>query len=224
VRADVFTLMDWSRPPTFLYAAQFSDGRVLLEETSLYSQPAHAIDDLRGLLAARLGVDATSEADAIERVEIPMGTRLPLTHTRVVGFGAAAGYIHPVTGYSVAASLRAAPRVAEAIRLCLSHQRRGADLSAAAWQAVWPDHLVRTRRWHDMGLSVLSGLPRHAIPGFFDAFFDLPQELSAAYLRIDSDPGDVRRAMLGVFRRVNSATKLRLMSSPGGLLRALVAR
>ncbi|MFM7899498.1 MAG: lycopene cyclase family protein, partial [Actinomycetota bacterium] len=47
VRDQVFTLMDWSTPPTFLYAARFEDGRSLIEETSLYAEPPHAIDELR---------------------------------------------------------------------------------------------------------------------------------------------------------------------------------
>jgi len=224
VRDDIFTLMDWSTPPTFLYAARFNDGRVLIEETSLYAEPPHAVDELRARLAARLGGDATSDAASVERVNIPMGAPLPSRTTRMVGFGAAAGYIHPVTGYSVAASLRAAPRVADAIRAGLSRGQRGADLAHQAWRAVWPESFVRTRAWHDMGLAVLRSLPGESVPRFFDAFFGLPQGLCAAYLRIDSAPTDVRAAMLGVFRRVDSTTRLRLMSSPGALLRALAAR
>lgn len=221
---DAFTLMDWSNPPTFLYGATFADGSNLIEETSLFAQPPHGIDQLRQRLTARLGVDLTSEAVSVERVNIPMGGPLPSLNTRVVGFGAAAGYVHPVTGYSVAASLRAAPRVAEAIRTGQARHTRGADLSRVVWDAVWPQHLRKTRAWHDMGLSVLKSLPSESIPGFFDAFFDLPRHLIAAYLRIDGEPREVQRAMLGVFRRVDATTRLRLMRSPVALMQALVAR
>ncbi|MFM8970433.1 MAG: lycopene cyclase family protein [Actinomycetota bacterium] len=224
VRDQVFTLMDWSTPPTFLYAARFGDGRSLIEETSLYAEPPHAIDELRSRLTTRLGSDATTDAESVERVNIPMGAALPARTTRVVGFGAAAGFIHPVTGYSVAASLRAAPRVAEAICTGLRRGQRGGDLADVAWRAVWPTPFVRTRAWHDMGLAVLRSLPSESIPKFVDAFFDLPQSVFTAYLRIDSQPRQVRAAMLGVFRRVDSSTRLRLMSSPGALLRALAAR
>ena len=224
VRDQVFTLMDWSTPPTFLYAARFGDGRSLIEETSLYAEPPHAIDELRSRLAARLGSDATTDAESVERVNIPMGAALPARTTRVVGFGAAAGFIHPVTGYSVAASLRAAPRVAEAIRTGLRRGQRGADLADIVWRAVWPTPFLQTRAWHDMGLAVLRSLPSESIPKFFDAFFDLPQSVFTEYLRIDSQPRQVRAAMLGVFRRVDMPTRLRLMSSPGALLRALAAR
>ena len=224
IEPDVFTLMDWSTPPTFLYAARFPDTRLLIEETSLYAEPPHEIDDLRRRLSARLGDDLTTAAVAVERVNIAMGAPLPSRSTRVVGFGAAAGFVHPVTGYSVAASLRAAPRVADALAAALAARRFGAELSQTAWQAVWPSRLVQTRRWHDVGLAALRAMPAATIPSFFDAFFELPTELGAAYLRVDSDPRAVRAAMLGVFRRVDNATRLRLMSSPASLLRALVAR
>lgn len=224
IEPGVFTLMDWSTPPTFFYGAQFNDGRTLVEETSLYAKPPRALDDLRTRLAARLGVDATDQADSVERVNITMGGSLPARTTRVVGFGAAAGFVHPVTGYSVAASLRATTRVANEIVQQLGRAAKGSDLSLAVWGAVWPKHLVRARGWHDMGLAVLGSLPPRLIGGFFDAFFELPQAQWSAYLRIDSEPAEVRAAMLGVFRRVDMATRLALVAQPGALVRALGAR
>jgi len=50
----VFTLMDWSRPPTFLYGAPFADGSVLVEETSLYADPPRSLEYLAERLGARL--------------------------------------------------------------------------------------------------------------------------------------------------------------------------
>ena len=224
IEPGIFTLMDWSTPPTFFYGAQFNDGRTLVEETSLYANPPRGLDDLRTRLAVRLGVDATEQADSVERVHIAMGGSLPARTTRVVGFGAAAGFVHPVTGYSVAASLRAATRVANEIVQQLSRGTTGTDLSLAVWSAVWPKHLVRARGWHDMGLAVLSALPPRLIGGFFDAFFELPQAQWSAYLRIDTEPAEVRAAMLGVFRRVDMATRLALVAQPAALVRALGAR
>jgi lycopene beta-cyclase len=222
VRSGVFTLMDWSRPPTFLYGAPFPDGSVLLEETSLFANPPRPVEQLAERLDARLGMEGAVRST--ERVTIPMGDSLPARTTRVVGFGAAAGYVHPVTGYSVAASLRAAPRVAAAIEHNVKQGRRGGELSAAIWKAVWPREQLRTRAWHDMGLEVLSSLPDAAIAEFFDAFFSMPMPRWSAYLRVDAPAREVQAAMFGVFRRVGLATKLRLMSSPGGLLRALASR
>lgn len=220
----VFTLMDWSQPPTFLYGAPFSDGSVLVEETSLYAHPPRSLEYLEERLRARLKPEGATTTNGVERVTIPMGGPLPDRSTRVVAFGASAGYVHPVTGYSVAASLRAAPRVAEAIRVSLVQQRRGDVLAKATWDAVWPATQLRTRAWHAMGLEVLRTLPDAAVAEFFDAFFSLPMHQWSAYLRVDASPREVRRAMLGVFRGVGAATRLRLMSSPGGLWRAIVAR
>lgn len=220
----VFTLMDWSRPPTFLYGAPFADGSVLVEETSLYADPPRSLEYLAERLGARLGPHGATTTNGVERVTIPMGGPLPDRTARVVAFGASAGYVHPVTGYSVAASLRAAPRVAEAISVCFAQRQRGGKLAKATWDAVWPAAQLRTRAWHAMGLDVLQSLPDAAVAEFFDAFFSLPMHQWSAYLRVDASPREVRRAMLGVFRGVGAATRLRLMSSPGGLWRAIVAR
>jgi len=234
VTPGVFTLMDWRPPlsgeaaitqhPTFFYGAQFNDGVTLVEETSLYAQPPFDVDTLRGLLAVRLGVDLTSQAANVELVHIPMGEALPSRGTRVVGFGAAAGYIHPVTGYSVAGSLRAAPRVADAIASALQQGKQDADLSSAIWQAVWPQQLLQTRAWHDAGLHALRRLPGDCVGEFFDEFFSLPVELWSSYLRIDTEPALVRRAMFALFRRSRWSLRIRLAASPAALLRAIVSR
>ncbi|MEK0415494.1 MAG: hypothetical protein RL352_891 [Actinomycetota bacterium] len=234
VTPGVFTLMDWRPPlsveaatsqhPTFFYGAQFNDGATLVEETSLYAQPPFDVDTLRGLLAVRLGVDLTSQAANVELVHIPMGEALPSRGTRVVGFGAAAGYIHPVTGYSVAGSLRAAPRVSDAIASALQQGKHGADLSSAIWQAVWPQQLLQTRAWHDAGLHALRRLPGDCVGEFFDEFFSLPVELWSSYLRIDTEPALVRRAMFALFRRSRWSLRIRLAASPAALLRAIVSR
>ena len=234
VTPGVFTLMDWRPPlsgeaatsqhPTFFYGAQFNDGATLVEETSLYAQPPFDVDTLRGLLSVRLGVDLTNQAANVELVHIPMGEALPSRGTRVVGFGAAAGYIHPVTGYSVAGSLRAAPRVADAIASALQQGKQGADLSSAIWQAVWPQQLLQTRAWHDAGLHALRRLPGDCVGEFFDEFFSLPVELWSSYLRIDTEPALVRRAMFALFRRSRWSLRIRLAASPAALLRAIVSR
>lgn len=224
VQSGVFTLMDWSQPPTFLYGAPFADGSVLLEETSLYAHPPRSLEYLEERLRARLGREGATTTNGVERVTIPMGGPVPDRTRRVVAFGASAGYVHPVTGYSVAASLRAAPRVAEAIRVSVARQQSGNALANATWDAVWPAAQLRTRAWHTMGLDVLQSLPDAAVAEFFDAFFSLPMHQWSAYLRVDATPRQVRQAMLGVFRGVGATTRFRLMSSPGGLLRAIVAR
>ena len=123
VGGDAAILMDWRPPsvdlttdPTFLYMVELGDGRWLVEETSLARRSPMTSDALRHRLAARVGRDLTDVAEHVEHVVIPMWPGVPARHQLTVGFGAAAGYVHPATGYSVAASWAAAPRVAVAIK------------------------------------------------------------------------------------------------------------
>jgi lycopene beta-cyclase len=223
------TLMDWrqwagaSTPdisaPTFLYV--LDDGRqTLIEETSLVARPPAAVDTLRQRLIRRLGVDLHEVALDHEVVHIPMASGRPRRDRgdRVVTFGAAAGYVHPATGYSVAASLRAASRVAAAIASALDGGD-GAIVAERAANAVWPMAQRRVRALHDVGLAALEQMNATALRTFFDAFFELPLEQWAAYLRVDATPADISRAMSGVFRRVPARQKLMLMGAhPRGVV------
>ncbi|MGI9645968.1 MAG: lycopene cyclase family protein, partial [Ilumatobacteraceae bacterium] len=121
--------------PTFAYALAVTDGW-LVEETVLAARPAIEPDRLVARLAARLGTVPERLLDVAvrtERVRIPMGGPAAARDQPVVAFGAAAGYVNPATGYSVAASRRAAARVAEAAETALGAP---ADL-AADWRTVW---------------------------------------------------------------------------------------
>lgn len=209
-------LMDWRQPPgsagppTFLYVLALADGRWLVEETSLARTPPLDLEVLRARLAARLGADLTATAEHVEQVSIPMAPGIPARGQAVVGFGAAAGYIHPATGYSVAASLRAAPRVAAglaaAVPLDDPWQR-----SLTAWNAVWPAEHRRARLLHDYGLGVLLRMSADELAGFFGAFFELPTEQWSAYLRIDTSVAAVSRTMTAMLRSVPWRLRRRLL-------------
>ena len=84
------------------------------------------------------------------------------------------------------------------------------------WDAVWPPPLRRTRRLHDYGLEVLLGLGPAELASFFDAFFDLPVDVWAPYLRVDSPPAAVLRTMSAVVRRLPWAMRRRLVANPFG--------
>ena len=198
-------------PATFCYVVPVADGW-LVEETALAARPPVPPATLRDRLVARLGPaghDLVGAAQRTETVAIPMGGRLPDLRQPVVAFGAAAGYTHPATGFSVAASLRAARRVAAA----LGDAAGGPD-PRRAWDAVWPRQLRRTRRLHDYGLEVLLGLGADELADFFDAFFDLPVETWSSYLRIDARPSEVMGAMRGMLRRSPWSLRRRLVVNP----------
>jgi lycopene beta-cyclase len=216
VETGVVTLMDWRDPareppvrghtPTFSYAVPVAGGW-LVEETVLAADPPIEPDELRGRLAARLGAGGDAIVDAarrVERVRIPMGLAPPSRLDQVVAFGAAAGYVHPATGYSVAASLRAAPRVARAI----ADGRPTADVH----DAVWPQRLRRARVLHDCGLGVIARLDAAGTRAFFDAFFDLPEAEWAAYLRVDTSPAAVASVMRSVFSAAPWPVRRRLVA------------
>lgn len=217
--ADIPTLMDWrpaagDAPPSFCYVVPVGDGW-LVEETVLAAVDEVDPAVLRSRLERRLGSDGpTLVAGAVraEEVRIPMG----LPPRRTVGvhlaFGAAAGYVHPATGYSVAAALRAAPRVARAI----------ADGRDPA-EAIWPRPHRRARALHDYGLAALLRLDAHDTASFFDAFFELPVERWAGYLRVDTTPAAVAGVMGRVFRRAPWRVRRRLVTVDPRVLRRLVA-
>ncbi len=197
-------------PPSFGYAVPVADGW-LVEETVLAARPPVPPADLAARLTARVGEHTAGRA---ELVTIPVGGRLPPRRGPVPRFGAAAGYAHPATGYSVAASIRAAPRVAAAIaRSC---RIAGRPEPARVWAAVWPAPLRRTRRLHAYGLEVLLRLDQDQLATFFDTFFELPVEVWAPYLRVDATPREVTRTMTAMLRRLPPGLRRRLVVDPRG--------
>jgi lycopene cyclase-like protein len=215
------TLMDWSPAevdgagadprPTFLYALDLGEGRFLVEETALAASPPVAGDELRRRLVCRLervGVTPT-EVLGEEHVDIPLGGPLPRVQP-VAATGAAAGLVHPATGYSVAVGLRAAPRLAKAVRRALDDGDEPARLAAAAWRAVWPAARRRARRLEQVGLSRLLAMSQEDMRSFFDSFFSLPVERWAPYLSGSGATVEVARAMAAVFRASPGHVRRRL--------------
>ncbi len=164
---------------TFCYALPVHDGW-LVEETVLAARPAVEPIALLPRLAARLGRhpdDLLADAVRTEYVRIPMGGPRPVADQPVVAFGAAAGYVHPATGFSIASSIRASARVADAIAGALaSGPASGAVDPAPIAEAVWPSASRRTRQLHEYGLKTLLRLDDDGVRQFFGAFFDLPTE------------------------------------------------
>ena len=214
--------MDWSAPhgagsrapgdgwPTFLYAVPLGGGRVLLEETSLARRPGLSMAQLEDRLSARLarhGVTPPPAAE-VERVHFPVETARH-RGAGVLGFGAAAPLMHPATGFSVAATLRLAPAVADALAAHLPGDPRGA--LAAAHAVLWPPaaqavHLLRRR-----GLEALLRMPPEEVPAFFEAFFALPEHHRWAYLTGRDDLLATVAAMNALFGRAGWRLRRRLV-------------
>jgi lycopene cyclase-like protein len=168
------------------------------------------------------------EAEATEHVAFSMGGPVPPVQ-RVVGFGAAAGMVHPATGYQVAAALRRAPAVARSLALALGGAASSDEAAVAAWAAVWPADLRRQRELHAYGLEILLGLDAGEIQRFFAAFFDLPPRRWQAYVSGAASSRDLAAVMLQVARRLPPPLRRRVVGGAIGsdglaLLRAVVAR
>ncbi|MEU0500706.1 lycopene cyclase family protein [Nocardia sp. NPDC005998] len=196
--------MDWRRdngaesgaPPSFLYAVPLGARTMLLEETCLAGRPALGTAVLRDRLHHRLrerGIELTG-TEPIERVRFPVQGGRPGRRW----FGAAGGFTHPATGYSVTAALAAADAVA---------------LGATAWPAqARAVHALRAA-----GLRALLALPPADIPVFFDAFFTMPSELQRAYLSGRTDLGGTVAAMRTLFAALPTPLRRRVATATLGI-------
>lgn len=196
--------MDWRAdnganplaPRSFLYAIPLGDGEFLFEETCLAGRPALGSDELRNRLLHRLSSRGI-EFDAhtrVERVRFPVEGGKPGRGR----FGAAGGFTHPATGYSVASALSAADAV-------------------AAGQSVWPASARAVHALRAAGLRALLALPPADVPQFFEAFFELPAERQRAYLSGRSDLTGTVAAMGGLFRRLPPRLRARIAATTLGI-------
>lgn len=193
--------------PSFLYALPMPDGRWFLEETSLVSRGALSHEALRTRLYRRLdreGARVRSTA-AIELCKIPLDVPVPSAQ-RVVGFGAAAGMIHPATGYLLPRLLEDAPRLADAIAAGLASDP--ATASARAWEALWSPQRRRQRELYRIGAEVLAGLDADDTRAFFAAFFALPVQDWSDYLADRLPPLRIAAVMASLFARLPNHLRL----------------
>jgi len=209
--------MDWrsdhgdSGWPTFLYAIPLGGGRVLVEETSLARRPGLPLATLRRRLHARLERRGVSIPKDVRDEKVSFRVD-DLRHDGpgVLGFGAAAPLIHPATGYSLAASLRLAPQVAEAIAAHLPDPGRAL---MAAQKTVWSPSALAIHRFRRIGLEALLRMPPDEVPNFFERFFALPEEHRWTYLTARDDVLGTASAMNRLFRVSNWRLRRHLVAS-----------
>lgn len=224
------TLMDWrpvSAPaqlPSFLYAIPESSDRLFLQETCLATQEPVAFEILEQRLRerlAQLGLEG-AEQTGIERCLIPMGSGLPLPGQEVLPFGAAAGLIHPATGYQLTRSLRAAPLVADVIAATIRQSRR--ETIDQALGVLWSKQSRHAFAMYQMGLEVILSMNPAQLRVFMARFFLLPTPLWLSFMEGTLPARDIASAMWRVF--MHSPTSLRLQLLQRGALsgsRALIS-
>ena len=207
--------MDWSfatpagEPPSFLYSVPTAPGRLFVEETVLSARPAFAIERLRVRLRARLGQLGLGEAPWIAGTEehcyIPMGVQPPAAAGAVIPLGAAAGWVHPASGYLLGHGLgwaRDAARVAAT----------GAT-AEEVWQAAWPADRRRMWALYRFGLEVLLRCDHAQTSAFFEEFFQLPQERVQAYLTASGSANELAATMWMLFAQGSWPLKRRLAAA-----------
>jgi lycopene cyclase-like protein len=176
------------RVPSFLYVMPTDKDTVFLEETCLMSRVQMPFDELKRRLLrrmARMGLSLPGgEADILEEEAswIPLGGGLPRTPQRVVAFGAAAGLVHPGSGFSVVNSLLRAPAVADAIAASLRAGASPDATAAAAWGVLWSAEKRRQMGFYQFGMELVLSLRLAELRGFFSTFYRLPEALSAGFL------------------------------------------
>ncbi len=213
---DEIGLMDLRGPdsrPSFLYVQPLDAQRVFVEETALIASPELPIAVLRDRLLARLrvmGVAPTRAADE-ERCRIQMLGPPPVLGQRTLGFGAAAGMVHPATGYLLARLPQAASEVADALVASLPDGPQAA--SAAAWSALWP--AARQRQWalYRFGAQILCDLDAPDTRRFFDAFFQIEPALWSGFLSATLPPMGLAAAMSAVFSAASLTTRRHLLAA-----------
>lgn len=198
---DEALVMDWRKPPdagmpdpSFLYVVPVSEDEVLVEETSLARRPGLPLAELRRRLRSRLAARGVAVPKDEERVRIPLDIR-----PRWDAFGAAGGLVHPATGYSVAAALRLAPRVARALA-------EGESVESV----VWPGRARAVHALRMFGLEALLRMRPDEVPEFFDHFFQLPENQQRTFLGDRSDLRGTTLAMAHLFRSAPWSLRARL--------------
>ena len=176
------------RVPSFLYVLPVDEDTVFVEETCLVARVQVPFDELKRRLYRRLkrmGLPVEKENIIEEEASwIPLGGTPPVSPQRTLAYGAAAGLVHPASGYSIVNSLRRAPRFAEAV---VDGLRGGGSLEAsrAGWEVLWGDEPRRQVGFYQFGMELLMSLRIEQMRNFFGTFFGLPKDLSAGFLSND---------------------------------------
>ena len=200
------------KTPTFLYALPLGKRLVFLEETSLVSRPALSLTQLKERLMLRLrsmGIRPLRILDE-ERCIIQMGGPRPDVRQRAFAFGAAAGLVHPATGYQLTYALQLAPKVAHALRLGLE-QGSPKEAVHLAWLQLWPKEKQRVWDMYQFGMEVLCSLSTKETQSFFQSFFSIRPELWKGFLCAQLPVMELAKAMAMVFLEAPFSVRSRLI-------------
>src|SRR5690606_21136952 len=129
--------------------------------------------------------------------------------SQLLPFGAAAGLVHPATGYQLARALRLAPLVADAASNGLERGPR--EAVRAGVSAMWPQSARRAFRLYEAGAEVISSLAADQVRQFVFEFFSLPNKRAVRFMAGDMQPEEIVETMWRVFAGASSRVRAGLL-------------
>ncbi len=152
-----------------------------------------------------MGWNGSDDALDVERCHFAMGGELPDAGGTCLPFGAAAGMIHPATGYSLGHVLRWAHEGADELA---DHVRRGRTEPDMLWRNwAWPADRRRSRALYLFGMGVLMKMSLGETRAFFRLFFQQGDEAAGDYLRWRLPADELRGIMWRMFRGADAETR-----------------
>lgn len=151
----------------------------------------------------------------------------PASEPAAIAFGAAAGLVHPATGYLLGHTLRIADEVAVALAATPAGAGQGAtgERYRVAHRAIWSTDRQRVWALYQFGLEVLLQLDTDGLQAFFDRFFALPADDWADFLSARASAPGLARTMLTFFEAAPFPLQRRLAGAAvGNHGRALATR
>tara|TARA_Y100001968_G_scaffold328816_1_gene376729 strand:+ start:1379 stop:2656 length:1278 start_codon:yes stop_codon:yes gene_type:complete len=224
-RCDHLTEDEKEEPPTFLYAMDFGKGKFFLEETSLGLSPPLELEVLKRRLHKRLksrGIKITSLEHEELGLFLPMNIPIPDLKQPILGFGGAAGMVHPASGYLVGSLLRRAPEVAKAVAKAMDDKSSSpAEIASKGWNALWTPELRRKKALYTFGLEKLMRFKEPQLRDFFIEFFALPDKEWYGFLTNTLSVQELINAMWKMYKKAPLSVKWGLMEMQGRELKLL---
>ncbi len=224
-RSNHLTEKEKEEPPTFLYAMDMGNDKYFLEETSLGLAPPVELETLKARLNSRLkhrNIKIIKLDHEENGIFLPMNIQIPDLNQSILGFGGAAGMVHPASGYLVGGLLRRAPVLAKRLANALNDKNISpADIAKIGWEALWPKELRRKQALYQFGLEKLMRFKEAQLREFFKSFFGLSNDQWYGFLTNTLTINELVNAMWTMFKNAPIKVKWGLMEMKGRELKLL---
>jgi lycopene cyclase-like protein len=208
-----YRALDSHTPPSFLYAIPEGRTTLFVQETVLASRDPIDMAVLSARLdrrIARLGLRVRGRYGE-EHCVIPLGVGLPIDGGGALPFGAAAGFVNPVSGYQLGRALERSEQVAHAAA-------RGADRHSIL-EAIWPPCSRHAFQLYHFALANMLRLPPSEFRNFIHGFFGLPEGLWLGFMTGTQTRRQVLSTLWRLFGDAPNSLRLELLrgAMDGGL-------